>query len=153
MSLTQKQQKFSDLYIELNNATEAAKQAGYSEKTAYAIGCENLKKPEIKAYISERLAQIESESIASINEVMKFYTKVMRGEEKDQFGLDASLSDRMKAGKEIINRLSSVTQDNETAEEDGLIEALEGNAENLFDDGDDSDMLPDSDEDSEEYEE
>ena len=153
MSLTQKQRKFADLYIKLDNATEAAKQAGYSEKTAYAIGSENLKKPEIKAYITERLAQLESESIASINEVMKFYTKVMRGEEKDQFGLDASLSDRMKAGKEIINRLSSVTQDNETTEEDGLIEALEGNAEKLFDDGDDSEMLPEDEDDSEEDEE
>lgn len=30
------------------NATEAAKRAGYSEKTAYSIGFENLRKPEIQ---------------------------------------------------------------------------------------------------------
>ncbi len=104
MALTQKQKKFSDLYIVLGNSTEAAKQAGYSEKTAYAIGCENLKKPEIKAYIAERLAEIESKSVADIKEVLKFYTKVMRGEVKDQFGLDASLSDRLKAGDSLMRR-------------------------------------------------
>lgn len=32
------------------NATQAAIRAGYSEKTAYSIGDENLKKPEIKKY-------------------------------------------------------------------------------------------------------
>lgn len=145
MSLTLLQQKFADLYIELGNATQAAKKAGYSEKTAYSIGNENLKKPEIKAYIAERLAQIEKESIASIDEVMKFYTKVMRGQEKDQFGLDASLSDRMKAGGEIIKRLSAGNQDASGVDDDNLIEALEGNAEQLFEDGDDSEMLPEED--------
>lgn len=146
MSLTKKQKDFADYYLELGNQTEAAKKAGYSKKTAYSIGNENLKKPEIKAYIAERLAQIEKESIASIDEVMKFYTKVMRGEEKDQFGLDASLSDRMKAGGEIIKRLSAGNQNAPDADDDNLIEALEGTAEQLFDDGDDSDMLPEEDE-------
>lgn len=146
MALTLLQQKFADLYIKLGNATQAAKNAGYSEKTAYSIGNENLKKPEIKAYIAERLAQIEKESIASIDEVMKFYTKVMRGQEKDQFGLDASLSDRMKAGGEIIKRLSAGNQDASGADDDNLIGALEDTAEQLFDDGDDSNMLPEEEE-------
>ena len=145
MSLTLLQQKFADLYIELGNATQAAKKAGYSEKTAYSIGNENLKKPEIKAYIAERLSQIEKESIASIDEVMKFYTKVLRGQEKDQFGLDASLSDRMKAGGEIIKRLSAGNQDASDVDDDNRIEALNGNAEQLFEDGDDSEMLPEED--------
>ena len=153
MALTLMQKKFADYYLECGNATEAAKKAGYSEGSARQIGTENLSKPSISAYINERLAEIESKSIASIEEVMKFYTKVMRGEEKDQFGLDASLSDRMRAGNEIIKRLSAASTDSETTEEDGLIEALEGNAENLFNDGDDSDMLPEDDEDSEEDEE
>ena len=51
--LSVKQQKFCEYYIELGNATEAAKRAGYSEKTAYSIGTENLKKPEIEKYIKE----------------------------------------------------------------------------------------------------
>ena len=45
MSLTAKQQRFIEAYD--GNATQAALTAGYSAKTAYAIGQENLKKPEI----------------------------------------------------------------------------------------------------------
>lgn len=35
---------------------------------------------------------------------MEFFTKVMRGEVKDAFGLDASLADRKDAAKEIAKR-------------------------------------------------
>lgn len=147
MALTLKQQAFADYYLECGNATEAYKKAGYKNyKSAGVEAAKTLKNPNVAAYINERLAQIEKESIASIDEVMKFYTKVMRGQEKDQFGLDASLSDRMKAGGEIIKRLSAGNQDASDVDDDNLIEALEGNAEQIFDDGDDSEMLPEEDE-------
>ena len=106
MALTPKQQAFADHYLETGNATESAKRAGYSEDTARQIGAENLTKPSILAYIQERIDKIKSERIATIDEVMSFYTSVMRGEEKDQFGLDASLTDRLKAGQELIKRLT-----------------------------------------------
>ena len=48
MNLTPKQRAFADFYIELGNATEAARRAGYSAKTAKSIGAENLTKPDIK---------------------------------------------------------------------------------------------------------
>lgn len=35
---------------------------------------------------------------------MQFFTSVMRGEVKDQFDFDPSLSDRLSAGKELIKR-------------------------------------------------
>lgn len=54
MKLTAKQQRFIEEYLIDLNATQAAIRAGYSEKTAYAIGEENLRKPVIKAEI-ERL--------------------------------------------------------------------------------------------------
>jgi phage terminase small subunit len=50
--LTAKQQRFVDEYLIDLNATQAAIRAGYSEKTAYSIGEENLKKPDIKAAIA-----------------------------------------------------------------------------------------------------
>lgn len=53
IELTGKQKKFCKEYIWDYNATRAAKIAGYSLKTAYSIGNENLKKPEIQAYINE----------------------------------------------------------------------------------------------------
>jgi phage terminase small subunit len=39
------------------NATRAAKDAGYSEDTAYSIGHENLSKPEIRAEIDRQLRE------------------------------------------------------------------------------------------------
>lgn len=110
MALNEMQQAFADYYLEASNATEAAKKAGYSEKTAYSQGQRLLKNVEVKAYIDERLAEIKGERIATIDEVMQFYTSVMRGEEKDQFGLDASLTDRIKAGQELVKRLSASSE-------------------------------------------
>ena len=51
MALTEKQARFVEEYLVDLNATEAAKRSGYSDKTAYAIGFENLKKPEIQEAI------------------------------------------------------------------------------------------------------
>ena len=49
--LTEKQRIFCEVYCRVWNATKAAKEAGHSEKTAYAIGAENLRKPKIQKYI------------------------------------------------------------------------------------------------------
>lgn len=53
MKLTEKQKAFADHYLISLNATDAARKAGYSERTAYAIGRENLRKPQIRLYIDE----------------------------------------------------------------------------------------------------
>lgn len=102
--LTPKQKAFADYYIECGNATEAAKRAGYKDSSARQIGAENLSKPSISAYIAERQKQIEDSRIASAAEVQRFYSAVLRGEIKDQFGLEASLDTRMAAGRELMKR-------------------------------------------------
>lgn len=84
VKLTERQKAFCDYYIETLNATEAARRAGYSEKTAKEIGCENLTKPNIQAYIQERMKQMDKERIASAEEVLEYLTRVMRGEEKEK---------------------------------------------------------------------
>jgi len=55
MGLTNKQRVFVEEYLHSFNATEAALKAGYSERTAYSIGHENLRKPEIASFIKERI--------------------------------------------------------------------------------------------------
>lgn len=110
MALNQRQLTFCEEYIKTNNATKAAIAAGYSEKTARSQGQRLLTFVAISAYIKSRLDEINAEQIASTDEVMRFFTSVMRGEEKDQFGLDASLSDRIKAGQEIVKRFDSIKQ-------------------------------------------
>lgn len=82
--MTPRQQRFCDEYLISSNATEAAKKAGYSEKTAYAIGNENLNKPELRAYIDEQLAKMHTSKIADAEEVMNYLTAVMRGEHTEE---------------------------------------------------------------------
>lgn len=78
--LTAKQQRFCDEYLIDLNATQAAIRAGYSKKTAKDIGCENLTKPNIKAYIDARMAEKNKELIADQDEVLRYLTSVLRGE-------------------------------------------------------------------------
>lgn len=53
--MTQKQKTFCDEYLIDLNATQAAIRAGYPKKSARAIGCENLTKPNIQAYLAKRM--------------------------------------------------------------------------------------------------
>ena len=52
-TLTPRQARFVEEYLVDLNATQAAIRAGYSEKTARDIGCENLAKPNIADAIAE----------------------------------------------------------------------------------------------------
>lgn len=102
--MNDRQKAFADYYIETGNATESAKRAGYSEKTAYSTGNRMLKNVEVSTYIAERTAPTEQKRIATGDEVMEFLTAVMRGEIKDAFDLPPSLADRKDAAKELAKR-------------------------------------------------
>lgn len=77
--LTNKQQAFIDAYLACWNASEAARRAGYSADTAYSIGSENLRKPEIAAAIKARLA----EKAMSADEVLARLGDQARGTMED----------------------------------------------------------------------
>lgn len=113
--LTPKQRKFVDEYIKLGNATQAAINAGYSKRTAKSIGQENLTKPDLKSFIDQRMAEIESHRIMDAQEALQLLTRIARGEEKEtvvvstQFDIDtiekeADLKTRIAAAKEILKR-------------------------------------------------
>ena len=113
--LTPKQRKFVDEYIKLGNATQAAINAGYSRRTAKSIGQENLTKPDLKSFIDQRMAEIESHRIMDAQEALQLLTRIARGEEKEtvvvstQFDIDtiekeADLKTRIAAAKEILKR-------------------------------------------------
>jgi len=94
--LTAKQKRFCDEYLIDMNITQAAIRAGYSQKTAYAIGQENLKKPMVKEYIEKRMAEKEAALIADQTEVMQYLTSVMRG------GSSSSVLARDEAGADRV---------------------------------------------------
>ncbi len=152
MKLTLKQQRFADEYIISANATEAAIKAGYSEKTARAIGNENLSKPYIKAYIDTRLKKLESEKIASQEEVLKYLTSVMRGEttaeivvvegsgegysEARRLDKKPDEKERLKAAELLGKRYRLFSEKPEAVqtEDDGFMDALEGKTSEVWSD-------------------
>lgn len=81
--MTLKQQRFADEYIITGNATQAAIKAGYSQKYANTNANKLLQNTTIKDYIDERLAKLESEKIATQEEVLQYLTSVMRGEKTE----------------------------------------------------------------------
>ena len=63
-----------------------------------------LKKPQIQLEIKRLNEKKERAAIMSAQEVMEHFTAIARGEEKDQFGLDISANDRLKALAELAKR-------------------------------------------------
>ena len=57
VKLTPKQELFCKEYLVDLNATQAAIRAGYSVKTAKAMGCENLTKPDVAERIQAAMAE------------------------------------------------------------------------------------------------
>ncbi len=99
--MTAKQKRFCDEYLIDLNATQAAIRAGYSKKTAYSIGVENLKKPVLKSYIEKRMAEKENELIAAQDEVLKYLTSVMRGISRSSVVVVESTGDFCSRAREI----------------------------------------------------
>lgn len=99
VKMTAKQRLFCDEYLIDLNATQAAIRAGYSKKTAYSIGIENLNKPELKKYIEDRMAEKESKLIADQDEVLKYLTSVLRGESQSSV-----LARNFEGGEDVIEK-------------------------------------------------
>lgn len=110
--MTPKQKKFCDEYIKSGNAKQSAIKAGYSPKTAYSIGNENLNKLELKAYIDERLKELSNHKILSAAEVLEYLSRVVAGKETEYVAtskgvfpdVPVSAKDRISAAKELLKR-------------------------------------------------
>lgn len=118
---TIKQKKFADEYIKTGNATQSAINAGYSENYAKAQSSKLLENVGIKSYIDERMKELEEEAIADQTEVLKFLTRIMRDEEKEEVLVNignfeqevqevkVSAKDRIKAAELLGKRYGSWT--------------------------------------------
>jgi len=107
-TLSTLQSKFIDLYIELGSGRRAVIEAGYKCKNADYQANALLRTPKVMDEISYRIEQHKKDSIAKTDEILEYFTNVMRGKEKDQFGLDAPLSERTKAAGELAKRLIDI---------------------------------------------
>jgi len=105
--LSAAESRFISLFVANGKLNKCLKEAGLKMKDLAG-------KDYIADEITWRLDQLKKESIADADEILQYFTKVMRGEEKDQFGLDAPLSERTNAAKELARRIVDVPTDDDT---------------------------------------
>ena len=109
--LTEFEQLFLEHYLELAHPTLAYRESISEEESstltdtacrlrAYKI----LKRPHVQAELTRIKDEIRKDTIASATEILEYFTAVMRGQEKDQFGLEPTLADRTNAAKELAKR-------------------------------------------------
>ena len=124
--LTPKQAKFVEEYLIDLNATKAAIRAGYSPKTAYSIGFENLKKPDIQEAIQARQKELQTETQITQVRVLQEEAKLAFQDIGELFGEDGYLlpvneipedARRAIAGIEITERFLPARQDEEPEKE------------------------------------
>lgn len=120
--MNEKQLRFCEEYIIDHNATQAAIRAGYSPKSARTQASELLTKPNIQEKIQELAEKVSTENIATAEEVLEHFTKVMRGElfdqvvKRDEDGnlqkvdVVAKLSDRNKAAEALAKHYALLVE-------------------------------------------
>ena len=104
--LTEKKKRLADAWLELDNLADAYYASGYSPRanrnTAKRMAFRIVHDPEVKEYIQARLKEIEDARIAKVSEVMKYLTRVMRGEEDEEVVVVTGSKTKTKA--ETVNK-------------------------------------------------
>lgn len=102
--LNEREKIFCREYIKTGNGQQSAIKAGYAPKNARITASKLLTRSNVKAEIARLSEKREKKAIMDSQELMELYSAIARGEVADQFGLDASLNDRIKAMNELAKR-------------------------------------------------
>lgn len=138
--LSLKQEEFCRWYVLLKNATEAAKHAGYSGKTAFQIGAENLKKPNIQREIELRKLPLKQRFALEVEASIKTLVKIRDNPKSSPSSRIAAATDLMdRAGtkaieKQEIDQKSTIDVTAELAKLHIAYAAILGNHDKLPDD-------------------
>lgn len=103
--LTFREAKFIEYLVAGKSELEAYQMAGFNCVNPHRQIKSLMGKEYIADELNYRLNLIKEASIASRVEILQYYSDVMRGEVKDQFGLEAPLAERTKAANELAKRI------------------------------------------------
>lgn len=78
--MNERQRRFADEYIISGNATESAKKAGYSEKTARSIGQRLLTNVDIREYLQNRMEELQDEKILTQKQILVMLSEIASGQ-------------------------------------------------------------------------
>lgn len=82
--MNERQRRFADEFIKLGNATQAAINAGYSEKYAGANADKLLKNTKLRAYIDEQLSELHKSNIMDAEEALSILSDIARGKRDEE---------------------------------------------------------------------
>lgn len=82
--MNERQRRFSDEYIRIGNAEQAAINAGYSEKYARGNAHKLVANVSIKNYINEQIQRIRDESIMDAKEALAILSEIARGNRDEE---------------------------------------------------------------------
>lgn len=118
--LTEKQKRFVQEYLVDLNATQAAIRAGYSKRTAYKTGHENLHKGEIAAEIAKR-AQKKADGLEITQErVLRELARLAFSQLNDFLEWDEKGNVKLKPSGELTaNEAACISEISETVTEHG----------------------------------
>ena len=105
--LSPQEKRFCEIYVKTSKGGQSVLEAGYNVSNlqqASVYASHLIRKPKIKREIDRLQSAGEKSAIATAQQVMEFFTRIMNGEEKDQFGLELSANDRLKAAMELAKR-------------------------------------------------
>jgi phage terminase small subunit len=106
---------FADFYLETGNIYQSAIKAGYSENYAKTNASKLLEKDSVKTYIDTKLAEIQSQRIATVTEVMEYLTKGMRQELEEEVVVVEGCGDGCSDAR-IIKKKIGIKDSNKCAE-------------------------------------
>lgn len=75
--MTARQKRFCEEFVKTGNATQSAKDAGYSEKTAYSTGQRMLKNVEVQSYIHSLQDEIKNNNILDAIQMQEVLTSII----------------------------------------------------------------------------
>lgn len=84
IGLNQRQKLFASEYIKLGNATQAAINAGYSERTASSQSERLLRNVEIKRFIQAEVEKMHDENIMDAKEALSILSDIARGKRDEE---------------------------------------------------------------------
>ena len=108
--LTPKQKKFIDEYLIDLNATQAAIRAGYSPKTAGAIGKENLQKPQITEGLQKARERQQARTEVTADLVLKELLEIATDAADDGIGSRLRYTNKLKALELLGKHLGMFTE-------------------------------------------
>jgi phage terminase small subunit len=115
--MNQRQIAFCEAYLVSGNAAQAARTAGYSEKTARSTGQRLLTFADIRKYLEQRNEEIKKDNTADIGEIREFWSSAMRNEGE-------KMKDRIRASELLAKTYGAFIDRLETTDTQSIRDAM-----------------------------